>query len=325
MNWRLISLGIGLSLATLSSEVLADPATTTPESGFDLGEMQSPRSIAFGGAQAALGTSTTALYQNPANLPLSRVYHFEAFALVDPEARRQSYGGGVVDSSTSRLAGGVSGSWNLQDPDGINRNWTDFRLALGYPLGDRFSVGAAARYLRVDQSAAWGPLRLPTDYAISTSGPVLNTFTFDLGATLTPIDGFHIGAVGHNLTNPGTALAPTTLQGGIGYGTELFSIEADALGDFTTWSSARARYMLGGELFLAGHVPIRLGYRYDDGTKNHGVSAGLGYVDKAWSFEVGGRQDVAGEHPATVILAAVRFFYNAPGSGGSIDTSNEAF
>ncbi len=51
-------------------------ASVPPEQGYDLGEIQSPRALAFGGAEVALGTSTTALFQNPANLPLARVYHF---------------------------------------------------------------------------------------------------------------------------------------------------------------------------------------------------------------------------------------------------------
>jgi hypothetical protein len=300
-------------------------ASTSPEQGYDLGEIQSPRALAFGGAQAALGTSTVAVYQNPANLPLARVYHFEAVAAVSPEAQRQSYGGAVVDSSTSKLAGGLAGTWNLQDPNGINRQWTDFRLVLGYPLGDRFSVGAAGRYLRTSQSTGRGPFGGSLVSDGTDGSPILNTFTFDLGATLIPVDGLKIAAVGHNLTNPGGGLAPTTVQGGIGYGSELFSLEADVLGDFTTYSASRVRAMFGGELFLGGHVPIRLGYRYDDGTKTHAASVGLGYVDKAWSFEVGARRDLVGDHPATMIVAAVRFFYNPDGGGGALDTSNSAF
>ena len=324
-NSLAISLGAALGLTLWPGLAAADRAGTSPEQGYDLGEIQSPRALAFGGAQAALGTSTTALYQNPANLALARVYHFEALAALSPEARRQTYGGGVVDSSTSKLAGGLAGTWNLQDPDGINRTWTDFRLVLGYPLGDRFSVGAAGRYLRTSQDTGKGPFGGSLVSDGTPGSPILNTFTFDLGATLIPVDGFKIGAVGHNLTNTGSGLMPTTVQGGMGYGSELVSIEADVLGDFTTYSAARARVMLGGELFLGGHVPIRLGYRYDDGTKTHALSGGLGYVDKSWSFEVSGRHDLFGDHPATAIVAAVRFFYNPEGGGGGIDTSSSAF
>jgi hypothetical protein len=318
-----VSCGLGTGLA--SSVADADPSTTSPEQGYDLGEMQNPRGVAFGGAQAALGTSTTALYLNPANLALAHVYHFEALAGFSPEARRQSYGGAVVDSSTSSLAGGLAGTFNIQDPDGIARQWSDFRLGLGYAFGDRFAVGGALRYLRAQQSVSTGPLG-PSLASDGTAGsPVLNTVTFDLGATLIPIDGFKIGVVGKNLTNPGTGLAPTTVQGGMGYGSELFSLEGDVLGDFTTYGSPKVRAMFGAELFLGGHVPVRLGYRYDEGTQSHALSAGLGYIEKSWSFEVSGRHDIVSDHPATMLVASVRFFYNPEGGAGSVDTSNTAF
>jgi hypothetical protein len=316
----------GAALTVFTPRLVAAQASIAPEQGYDLGEIQSPRALAFGGAEVALGTSTTALFQNPANLPLAHVYHFEALAAVSPEGQRQSYGGAVVDSSTSALAGGIAGTWNLQDPNGINRQWTDFRLGFGYALGDRFAAGAIVRYLRTTQDVDKGPLGSGDYVSDGTAGsPVLNTLTFDLGATLIPIDGFKIGVVGHNLTNPGTGLAPTTVQGGLGYGSDLFSLEADVLGDFTTYNVPRARAMFGGELFLGGHVPIRLGYRYDDGTKTHALAAGLGYVEKSWSFEVSGRHDVAGDHLGTMLVASVRFFYNPDGGGGGVDTTNSAF
>jgi hypothetical protein len=325
LHSRSVTLAVTVAAGLFARVAVADPASTSPEQGYDLGEIQSPRALAFGGAQVALGTSTVGLFLNPANLALARVYHFEALAAVTPEAQRQSYGGAVLDSSTSKLAGGVAGTWNLQDPNGINRQWTDVRLGLGYSLGDRFSVGAAGRYIRVTQATGSGPLGPSEASDGLPSSPILNTLTFDIGATLIPIDGFKIGAVGKNLTNPGTALAPTTVQGGAGYGSQLFSVEADVLGDFTTYSAARARVMLGGELFLGGHVPIRLGYRWDDGTQTQAIAAGLGYIESSWSFEVSGRHDFVGEHPSTMIVASVRFFYNPEGTGAGVDTTNSAF
>jgi hypothetical protein len=319
-----LAAGLAGALAAAPASA-ADPASTSVEQGYDLGEIASPRATAFGGAQAALGTSTTALYQNPANLPLARVYHFEALGAVSPEALRQSYGGGIVDSSTSKLAGGVAGSWNLMDPNGVNRQWTDVRLGLGYPLGDRFAVGATARYLRSTQGISNGPLGGSLASDGNPGGALINALTFDVGVTLTPIDGFKIGVVGHNLTDPGTALAPTTVQGGAGYGSELFALEADVLGDFTTYSAARTRVMLGGELFLGGHVPIRVGYRYDQGTQSHAISGGLGYVEKSWSVEFSARQDVVSDHPNTMLVLGLRFFYNPEGGSGEVDTSNSAF
>jgi hypothetical protein len=312
---KMAALGAAACALLVTWRAKADPATTSPEQGYDLGEIQSPRALAFGGAQNALGVSTTALYNNPANLPLSRVYHFEGLATLSPEARRQSYGGAVVDSSTSRLSGGFGGTWSIMDPDGIKRTWTDLRLVLAYPLGDRISFGVTGRYLRVAQQTSSGPLGASYASDGTAKGPLFNAFSVDVGATVIPVNGFRIGVAGHNLTNPGTALAPTTVAGGIGYANEIFALEADALADFTTWSGTRGRFMLGGEVFLANHFPIRAGYRYDDGFKTHAVSGGLGYIDRKWSFEAGVRRDVAGEHPATVVSVSLRFFYDSARGG----------
>jgi len=318
-----------LFLAAFAAEEVAsaDPSTTSIEQGYDLGKIETPRDIAFGGAQTALGTSTTALYGNPANMAMAHVYHFEGLAMISPEARRQTYGAGVVDSNTSALSGGFGGTWNMQDPDGIHRQWTDLRLGLAYPLGDRFSVGAAGRYLRADQGISSGPLGASLVSDGLPNGPIFNSFTFDLGATLVPMDGLRIGIVGKNLTDPGNGLAPTYVQGGVGYTQSIFAIEADALADFTTWKGTRARYMLGGEVFLANRVPLRLGYRYDDGEKVHALSGGLGYVDKHWSFEASASHDIVGSNPSTMIGLSLRLFYGASdgSSGSEPDASTDAF
>ena len=289
----------------------ADPSSTSPEQGYDLGEVQTPRAVAMAGAQNALGTSTTSLFLNPANLPVARVYHFEGFAAISPEARRQSYGGAVADSSTNRIAGGFGGTWSTMDPDGIKRTWTDLHLGLAYPLGDKFSLGATGRYLRVGQAVSSGPFGASLASDGTRGDPLFNTFTFDVGATVIPVQQLRIGVVGHNLTNPGSGLAPTLLAGGVGFTQDIFSIEGDAMVDFTTWQKARGRYMVGGEIFVANHFPIRLGYRYDDGQRTHALSAGLGYIDRKFSFELSARRDVASDRPATMLVAGLRYFYDA--------------
>ncbi len=312
---RTLKRGVAIAVAGIAAlattRAYADPSSTSIEQGYDLGEVQTPRAVAMGGALNALGTSTSAIFLNPANLPLARVYHFEAFGAASPESRRLSGGAAVADSSTSRFAGGFGGSWSQMDPDGIKRTWTDLHLALAYPLGDKFSVGAAGRYLRVGQAIASGPLG--ASYASDgTSGdPTFNNFTFDVGATVIPMQQLRLAVVGHNLTNPGTGLAPTLVAGGIGFSSDIFSVEGDVLADFTTFQKARGRYMLGGEVFVANHFPLRLGYRYDDGTRTHAVSAGAGYVDKKFSFEVSARHDIVGDHPATMVVAGLRYFYDA--------------
>src|SRR5687767_10519982 len=85
-----------LLLLTASGAASADPSTTTPEQGYDLGETHGARGTAMAGAHYALGTSTSAIYGNPANLPFARVYHLEAMGGLSPEARRQTVGAAIA-------------------------------------------------------------------------------------------------------------------------------------------------------------------------------------------------------------------------------------
>jgi hypothetical protein len=285
-----------------------------------MGEIQGPRAIGMGGALNALGTSTEALYLNPANLPLIRAYHFEALGSYWPEAQRYSVGGAVLDSSSSRLSGGFAGSGSCQDcfdSAGIHRNFTDLRLALGYPFGPVFSVGGVIRYLHVDQNISTGPFGQNFASDGTPNGPIMSSATLDFGVTVAPIQQLRFGLVGHNLTDPGTALAPTTLAGGVGYDGGTFAIEADMLGDFTTYAHPEARLMAGGEVFLGQHVPARLGYRYDNGTKSDGLFAGIGYITKQWGVEFSGGGDFYSAHPSTIFGLSLRYFYDSSGLGNN--------
>jgi hypothetical protein len=293
------------------ARALADRSTTSPEQVYDHGETLGARGLAMGGAHYALGTSTSAVYGNPANLPLARVYHLEGMASLSPDARRQSYGGAIADSSTSRLAGGLAVNWNMLDPARLRRSWTDVRLALGFPVADVISFGATGRFLRSTQSTQQGPFG-PSLVSDGTKGePIFSELTFDAGVTVAPAPGLRIGVVGKNLTSPNSALAPVLLGGGVGYLGSAFSVELDGLADFTTWSSTAGRVMAGAEVFVIDRVPLRAGYRVDTGQKTQSASLGVGYVDRRWSLELGGRRDVIADHPSTMLTLALRFFYDS--------------
>ncbi len=306
----------------------ASPASTSPEEGYDLGQIEGPRAIAMGGALNALGTSTEALYLNPANLPLARNYHFELIGSYWPEAQRYSVGGAVVDSSSSRLAGGFAGQGSCQDcfdGAGLHRNFTDIRLGVAYPFGTILSIGGVVRYLHVDQGIAVGPLGPSLASDGTPNGAVMSTFTLDAGITVTPIPQLRFGLVGHNLTDPGTGLAPTWLAGGIGYAGGVFAIEADLLGDFTTYGHTEGRFMAGGEVFLGQHVPLRIGYRYDDGTKSDGLYGGIGYIAKQWGVEFSGGGDVYSAHTSLLFGLGVRYFYDSSGLGNNQSAEPDSF
>lgn len=293
----------------------ADTMTTSPEQAYDLGEVESARATGMGGGLNALGVSTTGLYQNPANIALARVYHLEAQAAYSPESQRESFGLAIVDSvvNSSHISGGVAATWNEFDPSGMHRIWTDIRAGLALPLGDHFAVGVTGRWLHVDQDVSAGPFGPSLASDGTSTGSIYNALTFDVGATAMLGD-FRLGVVGHNLTNPGVSLAPTTMAGGIGYLTPVFAVELDGLVDFTTYDSPRGRVMGGAELFLADHYAVRAGWRFDAGTQINTPSIGVGYIDPRWGIEVGLRHDLISAHSQTMGVLSLRYFYDATGS-----------
>ena len=313
------------SSATLlvARNACAEPMSTSPEQAYDQGQVPTARGVAMGGALNALGVSTTALFLNPANMSLARVYHIEGLAAFQPESSRQTYGLAIVDSvlNSSHVAGGLGGTWSTLDPDGINRQWTDVRGGISLPIASFLSVGTAVRWLSVQQAVDAGPFGASLASGGTPTAPIFQNFTFDFGATAS-LEGFRLGLVGHNLTNPGTGLAPTTAAAGLGYSNDKFSLEADGMLDFTTYASTRGRVMAGGEVFVAERYALRAGWRYDTGTKLNTPSIGLGYIDPKWSAEIAVNHDVTDEHASTLLVISLRYFYDPTGSTSPADQTD---
>lgn len=304
----------------LSSAVFAQ-SKLAPEVGWNYGDVETARTTALAGATRAFSVGTSGLYLNPGAMTLSRIYHLEALAQIGPEARRQTYGATAVDSITSRLAGGVGGHYGIQDPSGLKRSWTDIRFALAYPFSDKLHAGIGGRYLNLRQD---GLGVLGDSYASGglRGDPIVSGFSFDAGLVARPVSQLAIGVVGTNLTHPGNGFQPTTLGGGVGFGSEDFTIEADVVADFTTWTDVdggartTVRAMVGGEYLAADHFPIRLGYRYDQGQRAHYLSGGVGYVDPQFAIEAAVRRSVSAPDsmgPATTIVIGLQYFLESTG------------
>lgn len=308
--------------ASVTLHARADSSTPPPEVGYNYNVIETPRITALNDAVRALSNSTEALFSNPANMSVSRVYHLSALAQVWPESHRQSYGIAAVDSvgSSARVGGGIGATYNTQDTNGINRNWTDIRGAISYPFSDQLFMGVGVHYLRLRQNGE-GPLGTSVASSGLSGEYIVSGFTFDAGATFKPSDAFAISVVGVNLNNPGNTFQPTSVGGGIGFGKELFSLEADVLADFTTWDSTKVRAMGGGEYLLSDHFPLRAGYRYDEGAKSHSLSAGFGYLDTSFGAEIAVRRVVSGD-PATAIVFGFSYHLD---SGGLTQGENESF
>lgn len=309
----------------------------------DYGESDTPRSAAMGGALRAVGGGTAGIFVNPAAIATTHVYHIEGMGEYTPETERGLLGAAVIDSVTSRLAGAFSaqGIPLPMDPGGIRRTSLDLRLALAVPITDRFIVGISGRYLKATQAGE------PTGYGFgsslvsgglvdpsSTSTPpdrfaLVNGFTFDAGIIFKPIDSVYIAAVGQNLTYANNGFMPLTVGGGLGYSANAFSIEADGLADLSSWSvpgamRPTARIMGGVEYVIGGHVPIRGGFRYDQGAKRSTVSFGTGYVTDQFGVEAAVKRD-ASNPGTTSIFLGVAYYLESSGmnnSGATLEGSS---
>ena len=308
---RFVQLALPVAAATAAPDVWAEGLP--PEVGYNYGEIETPRIAALGGANRAFSNSLEALFVNPASMAAARVYHIGALAQIWPEANRQSYGAGAVDSivSSTGLAGGIGGTWNTQDPDDLGRQYTDVRFAFAFPFSKQFLLGAGGRYVSLTQDGL-GPFGSSLASGGLDGERIVKTVGFDAGVTVKPSPEFSLALVGNNLTNPGNGFLPASIGGGAGFGNENLTIEGDFVTDFTTWNETTVRGMAGLEFLAADRYPLRIGYRYDEGAKSHAVSGGLGYVDRTFGAEIAVRRVVSGDTATTVVLG---FSYHLEAAG----------
>lgn len=309
-----------ISALCVGGPLKAEPSELEPEVGYNYSELETARTAALGGALRAFSNSIEALQNNPANLAATRVYHIAGLAQFWSGANRQSYGLAIVDSvvSRSRLAGGLSVNWLFQDPEGVDRRALDARFALAFPVSDKLLVGASGRYLDLSQDGfPRGRNLLPPSAASSglAGESIVQEITFDAGLTIRPTPNLAVSLVGNNLTDPDHSLLPLIFGAGAGFGSDLFTIEVDVAGDFTTYDSTKLRGMGGVEFLAAGQYPLRLGYRYDEGQGSHALSGGAGYAAKEFAFDVSLRR-IFGDDAATAYFFGLKYHVDSLGLVG---------
>lgn len=299
--------------ATLSARAGAEPSKLPPDYGYNYGDIETARAAGTAGAVRTFSNSITALFVNPANLAAARVYHLGAFAQIYPEASRQSYGVGAVDSivSSARVAGGVGATWNFQDLDGVNRKWTDLRFGLAYPISDQFFMGVGGRYMWLSEDGL-GPLGTSLASGGLADKKIVRGFAFDAGLTMKATKNISMSLVGTNLNNPDHGFQPTTVGGGAGLTFGDFGGEVDLVADFTTWNETTLRPAVGLEGLFADHVAARAGYKYDAGADNHTLAFGAGWVDKAFDVDASVHRSVTGPGVTAIVFG---FSYHLDATG----------
>ncbi len=289
---------LGRFSATVMGLVLVAPLAVAQSVPTTLDESpQTARSMAMGGGLYGGATSTTAIYANPAGMALSHVYHIDASGLYDGAANRWSAGGAIVDSSRAIAAGLAYNYSGFSDtPNG--RHTHDARLALAMPVADWMAIGVTARYMDISG----------TTTSNGVPGQSFSGFTLDAGVAIKPWRFIQLGVTGMSLTNPDTSVTPLSVATGVAVmPIDTLTFTADAIWDLHSWANPQGRFS-GGVEFLAGQVPLRAGYAYDEGRGTQVITGGLGWIDQAFSVEAAIRQEVSGGNQTTLLLN-VRYFY----------------
>ncbi len=258
--------------------------------------------------------------------------HLQALFQGSPEAGRHAYGGVVVDSVTGKLAGALSFVGGFVDMDGgIERHLPRRAGRPRLPPDRRVFAGLTGRYAKITQdgtlregglgdSPVSGGLREWENGKLIGRHSFVDAFTFDAGLTVKATDSLHIAVVGQNLTYPDNGLLPTTVGGGIGFGTDDFSIKVDGLADFNSYRDTTFRFMAGGEYLVADHFPLRAGYRFDQGADQHALSLGLAYVGTQFAVEGTVRRALAGGGPTTFVVGLAYHLESSGLTRGSSDS-----
>lgn len=280
--------------------------------------IESSRGMALGSGVRAASASTQAQAENPANLVLGGLYHIESFFGYDPTFKRISVGGAVVDSMTSRLAAGISARSLFGDNNaGENSGW-EGRIGLGFPIIDMLSIGVAGRYSNLTVSDTHAVPELRRDPL--TGAPIvdgkpdrtfkLKAFTMDAALTLRPVQGLAISGLAYNMIDTESPLAPLMVGGSVAFTSEALTVGGDLLVDLNThhaFDGAKLVIGGGGEYLVAGVVPLRVGYQYDQGRVQHSLSGGLGYVDPRFGVQLSLRQSL-NQGSETSLFGVVQYF-----------------
>lgn len=269
--------------------------------------------MALGTGAIASAAASHAQADNPANLPFSRQYQIESFLLYDQTFGRFGIGGSVTDAVTSRLAAGFSARTLLGSNDaGKNKGW-EGRVGLGFPIIEQLSIGLAARYANftlADPRAL--PERPPAENEAPDQKYKLKGFTMDAALTLRPVPGLSISGVAYNIIDKDSPLAPLMVGGSIAFGSAGLTLGADMLVDLNRHAYFEGGKLLAGggiEYLAGGALPLRFGYRFDQGRDQHAITGGVGYVEERFGALFSMRQTISGQSETTLIFAAQFFVH----------------
>ncbi len=264
------------------------------------------RALGMGGALRGAATGDAGPMLNPSGMALARAYAVEAAYQMDSGTSAHRPHVSVVDSTSGfGLAGGLYYTYLTAKPGASKISGHEAGASLSVPFGQRIFIGGQLKYFRLLNESL-----LDVDPVIPNQR--IRGFTFDLGATVRPLDIVTLGVVGYNLADRNTAAAPLAL----GFGASVMPlpgliVTADSVIDFTTYDDTRGNlisFMGGAEYSTATGIAVRAGGG-KNGQRDAGyVSTGASAVSEMGAVDIGVSRDLSGTTKLTVFAISIRLF-----------------
>ncbi|MEM8609141.1 MAG: hypothetical protein AAGF92_18710 [Myxococcota bacterium] len=262
--------------------------------------LETAYTLGLGTGVRAAATGTAALALNTSNMGATRGYHIEAFSQLIPGDGDTYWtiGSSVTDSATSkRIALGTSMRGVFSGTDRQYDGW-DWRTGVGIQAIPQLGLGLGVR---------WARLRSKT-FEGQRTGPTFNGVTLDASLTVTPLPILKIAGLGYNLVKTNSSLAPQMAGGSIAIvPVESFTAGADVLVDLSTFEKNELLIGFGAEFIASERVPLRIGYRRDNGRSFNQITAGAGYLQGRFGIEFSLRQTLGSVNKETYMIVQTRF------------------
>jgi hypothetical protein len=278
-------------------------------------EFSGARATGMGGAGRAFAIGENGPVLNPSGMVLARAYTVDGeYAYASRLSGHFLHAAVVDDTSSYNIAAGFYYTYHVAEPTGgMSAHGHEGGLALAVPFGEYASLGATVKYFRLEgDDAMVGGL-------VGGDGGV----TFDIGATVRPLQELSLGVVGTNLRD----LHNSQGAQGLGYGAAYLPfaglvLAAEGITSCTpdNHTGRKGTSVLGGVDWTIGdRFALRAGGGYDATTGNGYLSGGLSAISEVAAFDVGLRQDLwqheilpgVNQRRATVVGVSLRLFVPA--------------
>ncbi len=254
--------------------------------------------LAMGAGARAGAVGVSALAYNNSNMAAISTYDVEAFSQIIPGSKSNggtywTIGSSISDSTTSKkIAMGTSFRGVFSGQNRRYSGW-DWRSGIGIQAVPQLGIGVGFRWAKLKADRFEG----------QRIGPSFEGITMDASLTVTPIPWLRISGLGYNLIKTNSVLAPQMAGGSVNLAPiESFSIGGDMLFDFTTFRKTELIAGAGVSYIAAEMVPLRFGYRRDQGRNLNQITAGAGFNKDKIGIEFSLRQDLKGRKESYMLV-----------------------